>query len=579
MPLPSSIRRRDHCSGYWALLALLIVVLPLRAATPREDLLRLVPEDVGFCVVLQDLRERSTTFLTSPFADALRGTPVVQSVLRSPEMAQLQKLDQSLSKNTGMNWPALRDNIFGDAVVFAFRPGPPGKSDRDQGAFFVRARSEKALIDVLDRLTAAQKESGELKSLTEREHRGVTYFCRVDQRETNYFCRRGPILVVSAQEPFLREVIDRMLADAKGESVSVRQLRELGLEKSLLAVWLNPRAYDAAVLARANATDAEPGHRTCSVVWKALEGIGLGLELNRDVELKLVVRAREAELPMPMRRSFAEAGRASELWRAVPDNALVAVASRVDAPSSFEALGAFMNKDSRAALEATLERRFGDLIDRSVLKDVLPAIGPDWGMCVSPPDERRGPTPRSWLAVRLGRAEKDDPVAQAVLSAIHFWATGAALAHNSNARSPETSIRLKTMEADKISIRYATSTAFPPGLQPAVALKGGYLIVASSPDVIARFGLSAPAAGTSDSVPLMRVSFRAWRDYLRTNREELTTALAAKGKSPEQVREHLDSIRANLEPFERLEVRRRLSAGQVTLTAQLQSALPRKSEP
>ena len=41
-----------------AVLAWLLAVIPLHAATPREEVLRVVPEDAGFCFLVQHLRER-----------------------------------------------------------------------------------------------------------------------------------------------------------------------------------------------------------------------------------------------------------------------------------------------------------------------------------------------------------------------------------------------------------------------------------------------------------------------------------------------------------------------------------------
>ena len=36
-------------------------------ASPRDELLRLVPADVGFCLVLEDLRGHGKAFAESPF--------------------------------------------------------------------------------------------------------------------------------------------------------------------------------------------------------------------------------------------------------------------------------------------------------------------------------------------------------------------------------------------------------------------------------------------------------------------------------------------------------------------------------
>ena len=51
---------------------------------------------------------------------------------------------------------------------------------------------------------------------------------------------------------------------------------------------------------------------------------------------------------------------------------------------------------------------------------------------------------------------------------------------------------------DKVEIKYlANDKAYPPGLQPAFALKGGYLVLASSPEAIRRF---TPPTGRTPSI-------------------------------------------------------------------------------
>jgi hypothetical protein len=561
----------------WALLLVLAGVEPTGAASPRDELLRLVPDDVGVCLVVQDLRSHAAELLGSPFFQAVQRTPLGKSLLASNEIKILAKFDSELAKATGLPWRGLRDEILGDAVVFAFRPGPPGKSDGDQGLFLVRARSARVLAEVVEKLNQTQKATPEFKELIEREHRGVKYFCRVESKGTNFYCLRGPVLLFSSQEAILREAIERSLGESEGEPAGTRQMRELGLEKGLLSVWLNPRVYDAAINERAARGD-DPGARTFASVWKAMQGLGLGVEVGRELTLKLAVRARPAELPASWRRFLNEAGKTSELWRAIPDNALLAVSTRIDPAALFDLVGEFMSKESRLALEETLERRLGDPLGKSIIKEVLPALGPDWGLCLAPPTDERSWLPRGWLAVRLGRGGKGDPLDQAVLMHLHSWAVIGATIHNS--KKPDQPIRLKTIELDKVTIRHALSAIFPPGVQPALALKGGYLILASSPDVIARFNPTGPLPAP-ESIPLVRISFRAWCDYLKNHHEALAGALAVRdGISKEQARKSLEDLRGNLELFDRLEVRQQNAPGQATLTIQVQTTVGlRKSEP
>src|SRR5438445_399058 len=114
-----------------------------KAATPREELLRLVPEDVGFCLVIQDLRGHSERCLSSPFVKELRDSPIGQTIRQAPETRKLAEFDRHIQQVLGVSLAQLRDDICGDAVILAYRPGHPGKEEQEEGLLLVRARDAR----------------------------------------------------------------------------------------------------------------------------------------------------------------------------------------------------------------------------------------------------------------------------------------------------------------------------------------------------------------------------------------------------------------------------------------------------
>jgi hypothetical protein len=560
-----------HPPGHFAWVLALVPALaaPLPAATPRDELLRFVPEDVGFCFVVQDIRTHSANLLNSPFAQQFRKSPFGKELAASAELRKLAKLERVLEQHLGINWRTLRDDVLGEAVVLAYRPGPPGKPGKDAGLALVRARRAATLASVIERFNKAQKKSGELEELTEREVKGVKYFRRVESKKTSYYYLRGPILAFSSQEEMLRQAILReRAASASAQPVVARKLRQMGFEKSAAALWLNPRAFDAAV-------KAQTGGGTFAATWKALQSIGLALDLKSTLSLSLAVRGKGDELPAPARRFLAEAGKPSALWGSFPENALFAVAGRFDVSALFELLGGFMPKDARRKMHKDLEGKLGAMLGRSVVKEVLPALGPDWGLCVSaPPPADKNWGPRVLFALRVGQgADADDPIDQSVRTALRAAALWFVLTNN--VQHPDTPVRLKTQTIDKVKINYLEGErTFPGGVQPAFALKGGYLLLASSPAEVRRF---RPAASASTDVPLLRVSFKGWRAYLKARREALASYLMERDKlTRPQARGRLDGIVQRLELVDRLELRRRSSPGQMTFTLTLQTAQPLK---
>ena len=131
-----SFLRPSRTAVLWAA-AVFALAAPLRAASPRDELLRFVPEDVGFCFVLQDLRAHAADLADSPFVEQVRQSPIGAALRGSQELKRLDQADKTLRQQLGVGWDQLRDDVFGDAIVFAYRPGPPGKPDQEQGLVLV----------------------------------------------------------------------------------------------------------------------------------------------------------------------------------------------------------------------------------------------------------------------------------------------------------------------------------------------------------------------------------------------------------------------------------------------------------
>lgn len=559
-----------------------VLATPVPAASPREELLRLVPEDVGFCLVVQDLRGHAAALLESPFAKQFEKSPLAEVLRSAPELQRLEAMEKELRKGFGIGWPQLRDDVLGDAVVFAYRPGPAGKPEQEQGIILLRARDAKLLGELFDRLNRAQKDAGDLKALEVREHAGRKYVRRAERKGDRFYFVRDGLLAMTAQEPMLRQALERDRdAPAKDEPPVARQLRLLGADKPLAALWINPRAFQGEMQRRAaDAKGADAAVlKTFLGYWKALDGIALCLDVHKDVDLSLTVRGRKDELPPAARRLLAEASKPSELWDRFPDNALLAAAGRVDAAALFELLGDWLTAEDRKVLVDELERSLGAALGKDLVKEVLPFLGPDVGLCITaPPASDKAWFPHSVLALRLRSGPKDSPVDKAVLSAVNSYALLAVLQYNKKNPDP---MALKMVVQDKVEVKYLVNDKrFPPGLQPAFALKDGYLVLASSPEVLRGFG-TASAVKRKDAdaanVPLLRMSLKDLRQFVKERREPLSAAVAEKNQmSKEDAAAALDRLLAGLQLFDRLELSCRAAAEQATLTLRIRTAQPLK---
>jgi hypothetical protein len=275
------------------------------------------------------------------------------------------------------------------------------------------------------------------------------------------------------------------------------------------------------------------------------------------------------------RRFLAAATKPSALWRLFPDDALLAAAGRFDAAAFEEVLGEFLTPEARTVLRDGLERFIGAALDKDVVKDVLPCLGPDWGLCLTAPASAdKTWVPGAVFAVRLRPGDKPPLIDRAVLSAVNTFALLAVLDYNGKHTDR---VSLKTEMQDQIEVKYLSNDQrFPPGFRPAFALKDGYLVLASSPEGIRRFG-TMTAAAPEGELPLLRVSLKALARYLEAHRRPLTAALAEQKKDkPDETERHLDGVLQVVRLFDRLEVSQRPADGQLTLTLRVWTAQPLK---
>ena len=502
-------------------------------------------------------------------------------------------------------WAQLRDDILGDALVLAYRPGPPGKPEQEQGLILVHARDAKLLAQVVERLNQFQKESGELKEVQVRDHAGQKYYQRVERDKSSFYYLRDSLLAFTGQEDMLRKVIERTKKGNSEESFVAGQMRLLGADKQLAALLINPRVFQAEMEHKASTARGQDAvtQKAFLSYWKALDGIALTVALDRDLECAVTIRAKMDQLPAPARRLFAEAAQPSELWNRFPDNALLAAAGRLDLAAFLDLLGEFQTKEDNQALHDSL-RNLSAALGKDVVKEVLPHLGPDCGLCITAPAAgQEAWFPQTVALLRLSPGEKgvngdtllpckgqspspgskvspftpDERLGPALVSAIQSYALLAVLGYN---RQNPDKLTLKTVVHDKTEIKYlANSKLFPPGLEPAFALHDGYLAFASSPEAIRQFGLAVPRKGnlTAGAVPILRISTRDLRKFIKDYREPLTATIAEKNQiSKEQAGQQLEKFLFALEPVDRLELLQRSLAGQLTLSLRVRPAQPLK---
>jgi hypothetical protein len=547
------------------------------AATPRDELLRFVPPSAGFCIILQDLRGHVARMGDSPFVKQLPDSPLGPALTKAKEVQKLFQIAGQFQLLFGMSIEDVRDKVLGDAVIFVYQPGPMDNPDEEQGLLMIRAQSAEPLRQLLDRLNELQRQAGDLKELEERSHRGIKYICRLESRTTTFYHLRGPILLVTSQESFLKSALET--EQALGEDMApplARRLAEMGVEGALLTVWVNPRGFDAALdhqVARAEEEQTDRPNQlgflqTFLRVWKAIDGIAIALVVEDDITVSLTLKVKEEELPPGLRNFIAGLGKPSVLWQTVPEDAILATGGRLDLPALLETVEAFLPESTRKDFRKGLQRAVGHPFGLDAAEEVLPAVGPDWIFFLAPPPaESKQWAPQGVFAVRLTEGKGDTAVDRTVFDILNRLVQFGIVAHNLN--NPDETIMYRRMKADAQDIRYLESdTFFPTGVQPAITLHEGFLVVGTSPDVVRNYtaSLKKLVPAKDDSARLAWISFRALQSYIQSQMDPLAEEIArTHNLTVPEARRRLLAVFAGLHLLDECELRFHTPPGKATL--------------
>src|SRR5262249_14319477 len=166
-----------------------------------------------------------------------------------------------------------------------------------------------------------------------RKHNDIAYAYWNEGKRNTFYYLRGPVLVLTHQEDLLRRVIDLdQQAPARADPAMIRQLKRLGVDRSLATFWINPRVFDAEVEQKATQAGGAEAlvRKTILLYWKALEGVVLSASVQKaELELGLAFLVHEDRLPVAAQKLLFKAAKPSELWDRFPENALLTVAGRV----------------------------------------------------------------------------------------------------------------------------------------------------------------------------------------------------------------------------------------------------------
>ena len=290
-----------------------------------------------------------------------------------------------------------------------------------------------------------------------------------------------------------------------------------------------------------------------------------------DLEVRLSVQARPEAIPAYLCPPSSRGRPSIAFLAACPEQAIATLAARTDFAAAITALIYVLPDNNAEPSSTALERSLGAATGLDVLKDILPAIGPDWGIAVLPAKQSQSfPPLLTALAVKPNAKNVD----QALSRRLHFVAVLALIDYN---KKHADAIQLQTATQDKVDVKYLVNDkTFPAVFRPAWALKEGFLVIASTPDAILAFARRRRRAPHRDEAPLMRISPRGLATMLTTRREAIVRNMADKQMiSRSEADQNLTNLVELLELVDRVALNQRLEAGQASWILRVTPALPR----
>jgi hypothetical protein len=546
------------------------------SAHPVDDLLKHVPSGTAVCFVVRDLSGRVQQLNESPFASWFETTAFGKRILANMEWQRPEQFEAQLKELFGLTPDELIRDVFGDAIVFAYTPGPGGKADRERGLILVKPKKPDVAARVLARLDEIQKQSGELVSVAEEKRGGIAFTVRKKKDGgTEAYRLQDGVLAFASDETSLKSYLDWHAAKGQPAAVAA-SLARLKANESFVTIWFDPRAFDAAFRDKVKTSETASDKVMANLfagIWSAVDDFALHAEITDRFAIRVSTRFAKDRLPVAAAGLLPFQPGETPLWSAIPPDAIFAMAGRFAVATAFSRADRLAKAAGQPEPTAGLTRDLGPIFGKDKWPAVVEAIGPDWGLWITAPERTEMWSP-DWtfvLRVRPDSTKKVD-TASAFLKGIESAAHFAKGAYNSS-HSDQLELNEETIAGQKV--RIFDGGKLPQGVRPCFAVKGGYFVFASSPERIAKFEPPAGDAGTAIESTLIRISGSGLRAYLARHADSVATAMATANDRPiAEMKAGVALLIESLEPFDKIE----LMAGQESDVTRLSLVLtPAKS--
>lgn len=538
-------------SGRLVLLSAIAVVLSATCrslASDSDELLKLVPSDVGACLIVDDFASHFQQLSESEIWKRVQATPLYSGWYESPQRRRMAQIWAIAPFYFGLSGKQLRDDIFGQSTVLAFRPGD-SQGTKEVGILFCKATDEELLTTLVSTLTSERPG----RETQKRSHRDHTYFLRREGNErTDFLLQIGSVGVLTDSEPAIQRVIDTFLDGGSfGDLDAVRAAKGAIPDDCVASLLIHPRAFDRALFDKVQ-TAKERDRLIAEQIkasWTSLQWMAWTIRLDQALELMLLWRGDAKDSDESTAPDARQA--MAEFWRHLPPDTFAAAVTEVDLTAFFRFLSRLADQKAKrdVGLMSTILQQL--LAGYDLMDDVLPKLGPMIGIALVPGDHAV-PTLLGVLQIRDTQVTRDDlPLSVAIEFALRPLLVFVGMEHNRE-RSDQYRTSLRSDNGARIHFLHGSHVA-PTWLQPAFAVHAGYFLAATNPQGIANWyssepkhhGLDTVLAAASDSdapVQLAFVNLKRMTEHLRLHQSKIVSMLARSPEQESQIREKLGHL-------------------------------------
>ncbi len=532
------------------------------AQSNDENLLQFLPRDFGFVFHLRDLRGHAEKAGKAEWLHELAATGLGKKLLQSPEMGKLREFDAQLRQVLGLTWKELRDDFLGQQLVVLYAPERKIEQARERGLIMLRARDADRLQAVWQKFTALMKQQGEWKNIRPVNlEPGVAYHRVEHSQRSHFFALQGKHLFLSNDERWIREALRRKSEASETKSAWIVRLEHAGVANHFATLAIQPAYWSVPGLDGTPLLTKEPlPPKILQQLWQSLDTVIVSAVWDKDLGADLILQARTDDVPEVVRAHFTESPRASTAWDGLPENALFRFAGRLDFNSLSKLFLELTPSQEQGNVRAWLTRPLPLLAEKIGPRQIGEGIGPDFGLAMLPPQKgQRYPHYLAVLAVPAGHKPAIDQLVVATAKTV------ATLAIHDLNQKYHTQLKLRSQKQGSIEVQYVDGLPEPfAEFQPALAIKQGFLVAASHPDVVRNFEQrpKSPSSG-SGSVPIAQLSLDGLKRFLDDRRELMLRQIQGNTVlSRQEASDRIQELLALLRPFENMRLLHHAGDGQ-----------------